>query len=103
MPKIAAKLAKEPKEGKTYTITSVKETEATLQGGQKSAGIRVDMKAKDGEECGTMLWMREVASEKSKLGSFMAALGDNTDTWVGKAVTFISWRERNRQLALAVP
>jgi len=103
MPKIKAKLAKEPEEGKTYEVVEAKENIATLPGGQQATGIRVTLKDALGNEAGTMLWMREVASETSKLGSFLATLGDDTDTWKGKRITFVTWRERKRQIALATP
>ena len=45
-----------------------------------------------------MLWLRPVVGSRSKLGAFIAALGNDIDKWVGKKVKIITWRHRNREI-----
>jgi hypothetical protein len=54
-----------------------------------------------------MLWSREVAGGKSKLGAFLNAFteffGDedealNTDSWVNHTIRIISWKPRAREI-----
>jgi len=85
----------EPKEGTIYTIG---ECELITTQVRSYKGLRVAMKAEDGTEVVTVLWMRDVAGEKSKLGSFISALGDDTDAWEGKKIRFVAWREGNRKI-----
>jgi len=100
MPKIDVKLAEqlpEPKENKIYKITG-----AELFTSQVRAykGLRVTMESTDGEKAVSALWTRTVAGERSKLGAFVKALGDDTDTWVGKTIQFAAWRQGNREIRL---
>jgi len=103
MPKIKAEVVEtppEPTEGKTYEITSAEIIKTQRSGWD---GVRVGLKDKENNEAATMLWLRERASTTSKLGTFIQTLGDNTDDWTGKNITFITWRERKRQIQLAPP
>ena len=96
---------REPEEGGTYKITKVEEVKTAVRGFE---GLRVSMTdVKSGEEYATMLWMREVAGQNSKLGAFIAAFTEffddedmalDTDNWVGHVVRFISWAPRNREI-----
>ena len=90
----------EPEEGKTYTIKNV-EYVTTQRMGYK--GYRVLLEDTEGNEAATMLWDREQAGINSKLGSFLVVLGSDTDEWIGKRITFISWRQRARKIQLAPP
>lgn len=99
----------EPEEGGSYEITAVEEVTTAVQ---TFKGIRVSLtslKPGDKEEYATMLWMREQAGYKSKLGSFLAAftafLDDeeaalDTDNWVGHKVRIISWKPKSREVAV---
>ena len=98
MPEIPVELAKqvpEPIEGRVYTIAA-----ATMETTQVRAYkmCRVELKDEQGNTAIAILWLRSVASEKSKLGSFVQALGTQTDTWIGKRIEFIAWRQGNRQI-----
>jgi hypothetical protein len=96
--KIGTQLAEElpkPQEGQTYTITKA---EALTTQVRQFGGIRIELKARGGETLVEVLWMREVAGANSKLGSFITALGKDTDNWIGKKVKFVKWGERNRQI-----
>ena len=96
--KINTQLADEvpkPIEGQTYTIRKV---EAVTTQVRQFAGIRVELKGRGDEEVVEVLWMREVAGANSKLGSFMTALGKDTDKWIGQKIKFVKWGERNRQI-----
>lgn len=112
MPKLKGKTqlasAQEPTEGGTYKIVNVEEVKTSVQGFN---GIRVVLQStKPGEEntqYATMLWMREVAGQKSKLGAFLDAftdfLGDaesalDTDNWIGHIIRLVSWQPRNREI-----
>ena len=113
-----AELAKteEPVGGKSYIITKTEEVKTAVQGFN---GLRVtfdptDAKEKaalkeEGKTCCTMLWMRETAGVKSKLGSFLDAftnfLGDedlamDTDNWSKHEIRIISWKEKAREIAV---
>jgi len=108
--------AEEPKEGHTYIITGTEEVKTSVQG---FSGIRANLDPTDAKEkkrleeehkeVAAMLWMREVAGVKSKLGSFLDAftqyLGDedealNTENWKGKKVRIVSWKPRAREVAV---
>ena len=113
-----AELAKseEPKGGQSYII---KKTEQTKTAVQQFDAVRVSLepinpkeKARLKEEekdCATMLWMREVAGVRSKLGTFLDAftqfLGDedealDTANWEGHEIRIISWKEKAREVAV---
>jgi hypothetical protein len=97
----------EPEEGKVYEITRVEEVETLIQ---RLKGLRVVMKSidpKDLNTYATMLWYREVAGTKSKLGAFIKAFKDflgseeaamDTNNWIGHKVRFISWSPRKREV-----
>ena len=111
MPRIKTTLAEaiEPKEGRTYVVTEVEERKTDVQGfvGQRVKFEPTERKADDDEDYATMLWSREEAGVKSKLGSFMAAfldyLGDEdlafeTDNWVGCTIRIVKWQPRDREI-----
>ena len=99
MPKINVEIAEtlpEPLEGHIYTIT---ETELFTSQVRGYKGLRVAMTDIEGDKpVVAALWMREIAGSKSKLGSFVAALGDDSDTWVGKKIKFVTWRPNDRKI-----
>lgn len=99
MVKIKTEIAEqlpEPVEGHIYKIT---ETELFTSQVRSYKGLRVSMKDEaDGNEVVTALWTREVAGTKSKLGSFLAALGDETDSWTGKKIRVVTWRPSDRKI-----
>jgi hypothetical protein len=99
MPEINVEIAEtlpEPIEGHIYQIT---ETELFTSQVRSYKGLRVSMKDDaDGTEVVSALWMREIAGSKSKLGSFVAALGKNSDAWVGKKIRFVTWRPNDRKI-----
>jgi len=87
----------EPLEGHTYTI---KKAEIITTPVRAYKGLRVTLVNTDGTECGTMLWMRGIAGEHSKLGSFVSALGKVPNAWLGKKIKFAAWREKQRIIEL---
>lgn len=99
MPKIKTEIAEslpEPIEGHIYQII---EAELFTSQVKSYKGIRVGMKdVADGSEVVSALWMRDIAGEKSKLGSFISTLGDNTDSWTGKKIKFVTWRPNDRKI-----
>jgi hypothetical protein len=99
MPKIKVEIAEslpEPIEGHIYLIT---ETELFTSPVRSYKGLRVSMKdVVDGTEVVAVLWMRDIAGEKSKLGSFVSVLGDESDSWVGKKIKFVTWRPGDRKI-----
>ena len=103
MPKIKTEVVEtppEPSEGMTYNIT-----EASVIKTQRKNydGVRVSLKGNDGSIRGTMLWLRDTAGVKSKVGAFVGLLGDDTDSWIGKNILIVKWQEGNRQIQLAPP
>lgn len=100
MPKVNVEIAEslpEPVEGQTYTIT---EAEIFTSQVRSYKGIRVSMEAQDGTTVVTALWTRDIAGEKSKLGTFISVLGNDTDKWIAKKIKFVSWRAGNRKIEL---
>lgn len=65
------------------------------------SGIRVELLTKTGKVGSIMLWQRPVTGTASKLGVFMIALGDNTDKWLHKWITFIGWDKGNRNIVVS--
>lgn len=124
MPKLGTKIAEanEPTEGKDYTITKTEITTTDIQSWNACRVIMNEVnkkgevltEEKSGEqvpiEAVTMLWMREQAGARSKIGSFLSAFQDffegtefegnhdNTDNWEGHIVRFTKWSERNRKI-----
>ena len=99
MPKIDVEIAEqlpEPLEGHTYQI---KETELFTSQVRGYKGLRVAMTDLEGDtEVVAALWTRDIAGEKSKLGAFIVALGNDTDTWNGKKIKILKWRSGDRQI-----
>ena len=87
-------------EGKTYKITGAEEFSSQVR---SFKGLRVTLKDAKDNEYVEALWLRSPVGPKSKLGAFIAILGKETKNWVGKSITFISWKQGNRLIELAVP
>ena len=85
----------EPEEGKEYVIKSAELVTTAVRGFK---GVRVIMEDDEGNECATMLWLRERVGSTSKLGAFIAALGRDTDSWGGKRIRIVRWRHRSREI-----
>lgn len=98
MPKIQVEIAEslpEPLEGHTYQIT---EAEPFTSQVRSYKGLRVTMLDEAGNTVVSALWTRDIAGEKSKLGSFIVALGNETDAWIGKKIKFVTWRLGDRKI-----
>ena len=111
MPKIKASLTtgQEPTEGGVYKILSVEEVKTAIQGYSAYRVVLEPEKRKgdDRNVYATMLWSREVAGVRSKLGAFMAAFLDftgdedaaaDTDNWLEHTIRFVKWQPRDRQI-----
>lgn len=95
-PKLSVKLPDpEPVKDGIYTITKVEEVNVNTPNGQMS-GFRVSLVDDRGSPYSTMLWEKETASKKSKIGAFVSALGPDTDLWINHKVLFASWAEKDR-------
>jgi len=79
-------------------VITIKEVEILTTAVQGFKGIRVSGTDAAGIEKAEMLWIRPVVGSKSKLGSFIAELGDDTDNWVGKKIKIKRWRSRWREI-----
>jgi hypothetical protein len=89
----------EPEEGKVYRIESVEYVETPLQG---LKGWRVTLReVSTGTLYVSVLWKRDRVGSKSKLGCFIAVLGNKTDNWTGKTIKFVSWKPKDRRIELA--
>ena len=86
--------------GKKYLITKVEVFKSDVQG---FVGARVVLSVGGKEVAALALWEREVVSEKSKLGTFIANLSDETENWTGKTIQFESWTARNRAIKVVQP
>jgi len=95
-PKISVRLPDpEPTKDGIYVITNVEEVTVNTPNGPMS-GFRVSLKDDSGNPHSTMLWNKETASKKSKIGAFVSALGPDTDNWINHRVLFSSWAEKDR-------
>jgi len=93
-------------EGLSGTISKVEVIKTQLKGYD---GVRVVLSNTNCEECGKaqgldtndhagMLWLRDNVGQKSKLGAFIIALGDDTDNWVGKKIVIKTWQSKARAI-----
>jgi len=93
-------------EGLSGTISKVEVIKTQLKGYD---GVRVVLSNTNCEECGkaqgldtndhaAMLWLRDNVGQKSKLGTFIIALGDDTDNWVGKKIVIKTWQSKARAI-----
>jgi hypothetical protein len=93
-------------EGLSGTISKVEVIKTQLRGYE---GVRVVLSNTNCEECGKMqnldtnehadmLWLRDNVGQKSKLGAFIIALGDDTDNWVGKKIVIKTWQSKVRAI-----
>ena len=78
-----------------YEITNVEDITTEAQGYK---GYRVELLSPKADIGSVMLWQRPITSPDSKLGSFITALGDNTDKWLGKWIIFKGWEIKNRTI-----
>jgi hypothetical protein len=101
----------EPVEGQTYTITAVEQaTTAVRQYGAIRIGLEPEKRKKDDEDdYATMLWSRDVAGIRSKLGAFISAFLEffddeekamETDNWKGHKIRIVSWKDKDREITV---
>jgi len=99
MPKINVEIAEqlpEPLEGHIYQIH---DPELFTSAVRSYKGLRVPLTDQtDQMEVIAVLWTRDIAGEKSKLGAFISVLGNDTDTWNGKKIKILKWRPGERQI-----
>ena len=84
-----------PVEGQIYKITKAETFNSQVR---NYAGVRVELEDKKGNKFLEVLWVREIAGPKSKVGSFIVALGKEPAKWVGKTIRLTSWLEKNRAI-----
>ena len=84
--------------GKSYRVTEAEVTETAVR--QYHAVALFCERVPDGVEHNTMLWIQKVVGERTKLGTFLKTLGNNTDKWKGKVFEVVSWSEKNREIKL---
>jgi hypothetical protein len=97
MPELPSRLSErwEPEVGQTYTIKAAEIVRTDVQGYH---GVRVVLEDKKNNSHVLMLWIRQFVGEKSKLGAFQKALGNNTDNWIGKKIKIVKWIPRQREI-----
>lgn len=78
-----------------YEITNVEDITTDVQG---FSGIRVVLLSAHADEGSVVLWKRKVTGKGSKLGVFIEALGNNTDSWLHKCLIFRQWLPRQREI-----
>jgi hypothetical protein len=61
-------------------------------------GIRVVVQDEKGNQYGEMLWIREQVGTRTKLGTFIVALGNDTRKWLMKKIRVISWKPKDRAI-----
>lgn len=85
--------------GKTYRISSAKVTKTEVH--DYEAVVVILESVPEGEVYNTMLWIQKTVSQRSKLGTFLNALGDDTDKWKGKVIEVVKWTEKDREIRIA--
>lgn len=83
---------------KEYTIVSVEEFTSDVQG---FYGWRVTLDGGPDDLLAIPLWVRDIVGRKSKLGSFIEALGNDPKVWEGRIIKFARWVERDRLIEVA--
>lgn len=115
--------SKEPLEGQIYIIEN---TEMIHMNVQQYNGLRVEMtdtkeeKLENKQKYATMLWMRDEASQNSKLGSFLQSFKkyfdgktvkdkkgvetnidyQDTDNWLNHTIKFVKWQNKSREIQI---
>jgi hypothetical protein len=98
MPKIETEVrdgADDVQIGVSYEITNVEDIVTDVQ---QFSGLRVVLVSPEGDEGTVVLWKRKVTGKGSKLGVFIEALGNNTDSWLHKWIVFRNWLPRDRKI-----
>lgn len=102
MGKIDSEVADELPEiiaGKTYRISSAEATTTDVH--DYKAVVVILESVPEGDAYNTMLWIQKTVSQRSKLGAFLSALGDNTDKWKDKVIEVVKWAEKDREIRIA--
>lgn len=95
---IKTDLFAEPAVGEVVTISAVEQVTVSTKEGDREA-IKVSFEDTEDEvKRSVTLWLSDSSSIKSKLGSFVYALGKNTKNWVGKTIQFVEWSNQLREI-----
>lgn len=65
--------------------------------------VRVTLVDAEGELWELPLWLGKSRGPNTKVGSFVVALGDETDDWVGNYIRMARWREREKLVQNITP
>lgn len=101
MVEIKTELFSKPKQGQRYVITEAEQRNIDIGNNQKKQAISIEMKSTDTTDTNLYtesLWLSDTASSTSKLGSFIVALGNDSDKWIGKTIYFREWSNKNREI-----
>jgi hypothetical protein len=82
-------------EGLTATIVKAEKIKTQRMGYK---GVRVVVEDEKGNQYGEMLWIREQVGTRTKLGTFLTALGNDTRNWIGKKIHVITWKPKDREI-----
>lgn len=111
MPKINMNVIneKEIQENGKYEIVSVKDFKSP----QNQIGLKVILKSlneNDTQKYSCILWTRDNAGIKSKIGAFIVALSGidaegtpqktDTDEWIGEQILVNIWKEKDRKITV---
>jgi len=81
--------------GQKYVILSVEEFKSDVQG---FLGWRVTLDGGKDDLLAIPLWVRDIVGRSSKLGAFLVALGQDSDSWNGHIIEFVKWQPRDREI-----
>lgn len=98
---IKTELFSKPKASGKYEIVKAEEKTIDIGNNQKKPAITVTLKSTDKTDNNIYtesLWLTDNASSTSKLGSFLVALGNDTENWIGKTILFREWSNKNREI-----
>lgn len=79
----------------TYVVVGVEPFTSEVQG---LKGFRIVLDGGEDHILAIPAWDRPVVGRKSKLGSFMVALGEDMTKWPTRKVQIKSWQERDREV-----
>lgn len=84
--------------GKIYRVLKAEVITTPKQGYE---AVEVELEdVPTGVKHGAMLWIEERLGRKTKAGSFILALGKDTNKWIGKTIEIVSWSDKEREVKL---
>jgi hypothetical protein len=102
MPKYESKIIYSVEENEIYKITDCEEAYTEKTGAEMLKVTLLNKKVDDMKRYGMTLWPRgsDDISANSGLGCMIAALGNDTATWIGKYIFIRKWTPKFSEVSL---